>query len=106
MRVFAVMIGALGLYVCVMNYIAVGVSIHNRKRNIDRHVSPVVFLAGILMFASAAILLPRRVWALSFIAFALDHTYPLFVYALFILAAIANRTNPVGINSVCFRCRP
>lgn len=84
MRIFAAIIGALGLYVCVMNYIAMGVSRYNRKHNIDRYVSPVVFIGGVLMFASAVILLPKSVWALSFIAFALDYTYPSFVYAVFV----------------------
>ena len=83
MRIVAIIIGALGLYVCVMNYIAMGVSIYNSKHDIDRHVSPVPFVGGIALFASAMILLPRSVWALSFIAFALNYTYPSFIYALF-----------------------
>ncbi len=84
MKIFAIIIGALGLYICVMNYVAMGVSLYNRKHDIDRHVSPIVFLSGILMFTSAVILLPKSVWALSFIAFALDYTYPSFVYAVFV----------------------
>lgn len=84
MKIFAIIIGALGLYVCVMNYVAMGVSLYNRKHDIDRHVSPIVFLSGILMFVSAVILLPKSVWALSFIAFAVDYTYPSFVYAVFV----------------------
>lgn len=84
MKIFAIIIGALGLYLCVMNYVAMGVSLYNKKHDIDRHISPIVFLSGILMFASAVILLPKNVWALSFIAFALDYTYPSFVYAVFV----------------------
>lgn len=84
MKIFAIVIGALGLYVCVMNYVAMGVSLYNKKRDIDRHVSPVVFVGGVLMFASAVILLPKSVWALSFIAFAVDYTYPSFIYAVFV----------------------
>ncbi len=84
MKIFAIVIGALGLYVCAMNYVAMGVSIYNKKHDIDRYVSPIVFLSGILMFASAVILLPKSVWALSFIAFAVDYTYPSFVYAVFV----------------------
>lgn len=84
MRIFAVIIGALGLYIWVMNFVAMGVSLYNRKHNIDRYISPIGFLPGILMFASAVILLPKSVRALSFIAFALDYTYPSFVYAVFV----------------------
>lgn len=61
MTIFAIVIGALGLYICVMNYVSIGVSIRNRKRGVDRYVSPVPFAAGILMFASAAILLPKNI---------------------------------------------
>ncbi len=81
MTVFAILIGASGLYICVMNYASICVSVRNRKRGVDRYVSPVPFAAGILMFASAVILLPKNVRALGFLAFLLDHTYPLMVYS-------------------------
>lgn len=84
MTIFAIVIGVLGLYICVTNYVAMGISLYNRKHNIDRYVSPIVFLSGILMFASAIILLPKSIWMLAFIAFALDYTYPSFIYAVFV----------------------
>lgn len=83
MEIIAIIIGALGLYICAMNYAAMGVSFYNRKRNIDRYISPVPFASGILIFISAVILLPKNIWALSFIAFLLDYTYPSFIYAVF-----------------------
>lgn len=81
--IFAIVIGVLGLYICAMNYVSICVSVRNRKRGVDRYVSPVPFAAGILMFASAVILLPKNIWALAFIAFAADHTYLSFIYAVF-----------------------
>ncbi len=81
--IFAIVAGVPGLYICVMNYVSICVSVRNRKRGVDRYVSPVPFAAGILMFASAAILLPKIIWALAFIAFATDHTYFSFIYAVF-----------------------
>lgn len=81
MTIFGIIIGVIGLYICVLNYISVGVSIYNKKHGIDRFVSPIPFVSGIMMFASAVILLPKNIWALGFLAFLLDHTYPMFVYA-------------------------
>ncbi len=82
MRIAAVIIGALGLFLCVMNYSAMFVSLRNQKRGIDRHISPIPFAAEMMMFLPAAVLLPRNIWALSFLAFLLDHTFPLFIYAV------------------------
>ena len=82
MKIFGIILGALGLYLCVMNYISVGVSLYNKKHGNDRFVSPVPLIAGIMMFISAVILLPKDIWALGFLAFLLDHTYPMLVYSL------------------------
>lgn len=84
MKIFGVIIGALGIYVCVMNYISIGVSLYNKKHGIDRFVSSVPLIAGIMMFISAVILLPKGIWALGFLAFLLDHTYPMLVYSLIV----------------------
>lgn len=81
MTVFGIIIGVIGLYICIMNYASMCVSICNKKHGIDRFVSPIPFVSGIMMFASAVILLPKSVWALGFLVFLLDHTYPMFVYA-------------------------
>ena len=75
MRVAAVVIGLLGLLLCVMNYFSVIISLRNRKRGVDKYVSPIPFL-------SAVVLLPGKLWALSFLAFLLDHTFPSFIYAV------------------------
>ena len=82
MRVAAVVIGLLGLLLCVMNYFSVIISLRNRKRGVDKYVSPIPFLSGIFMFLSAVVLLPGKLWALSFLAFLLDHTFPSFIYAV------------------------
>lgn len=84
MKILGIILGALGLYLCVMNYIGVGVSLYNKKHGIDRFVSSVPLVAGIMMFISAVILLPENIWALGFLAFLLDHTYPMMVYALIV----------------------
>lgn len=36
MKIFGMIIGALGLFLCVMNHIGIGVSIYNKKHGIDR----------------------------------------------------------------------
>lgn len=82
MKILGMIIGALGLCLCVMNYISIGVGIYNKKHGIDRFVSPVPLIAGIMMFVSAVILLPESIWALGFLAFLLDHTYPMLVYSV------------------------
>ena len=82
MKIFGIIIGALGLYLCVMNCIGIGVSLYNKKHGIDRFVSSVPLAAGIMMFISAVILLPKNIWALGFLAFLLDHTYPMLAYSL------------------------
>lgn len=84
MKIFGIILGALGLYLCVMNYISIGVSLYNKKHGIDRFVSPVPLVAGIMMFISAVILLPKSIWALGFLAFLLDHTYPMLVYSVIV----------------------
>ena len=84
MKIFGIIIGALGLYLCVTNYISIGVSIYNKKHGKDRFVSPMPLIAGIMMFISAVILLPKNIWALGFLAFLLDHTYPMLVYSLIV----------------------
>ncbi|MBD5130434.1 MAG: hypothetical protein HDT43_11035 [Ruminococcaceae bacterium] len=84
MKIFGIILGALGLYVCVMNYISIGVSLYNKKHGIDRFVSSVPLIAGIMMFISAVILLPKNIWALGFFAFLLDHTYPMLVYSVIV----------------------
>ena len=59
MKIFGIIIGALGLYLCVMNYISIGISLYNKKHGIDRFGSSVPLAAGIMMFISAVILLPK-----------------------------------------------
>lgn len=82
MKIFGMIIGALGLFLCVMNYIGTGVSIYNKKHGIDRFVSAIPLVSGIMMFIAAVILLPENIWALGFLAFLLDHTYPMLVYSV------------------------
>lgn len=84
MKIFGIIIGALGLYIFISNYVSLGMSVYNKKHGIDRFVSPIPFAAGVMLFASAVILLPKSLWALGFLAFLLDHTYPMFVYAAII----------------------
>lgn len=84
MILFGIIIGALGLFLCVLNYVSVGMSVYNKKHGIDRFVSAVPLAAGIMMFVSAVILLPKEMWALGFLAFLLDHTYPMLVYLLIV----------------------
>lgn len=86
MKIFGIIIGVLGLYICVNNCICFGVNIYNKKHRIDRFVSPVALCAGIFMFISSLILLPENIRALGFLAFLLDLTYPMLVYS-----AIATR---------------
>lgn len=84
MKIFGMIVGVLGLCLCAMNYISVGVSLYNKKHGIDRFVSSVPLIAGIMMFISAVILLPENIWTLGFLAFLLDHTYPMLVYSLIV----------------------
>lgn len=90
MEILGMIVGALGLLLCATNYIAAGVSTHNKKHGVDRFVSSVPLVSGIMMFISAVILLPESVRALGSLAFLLDHTYPLFIYSV-----IATRFLPV-----------
>lgn len=82
MKILVVIIGILGLCVCVMNYVSIGVSLYNKRHGIDRFVSPIPLVSGIMMLAAAFILLPVNIRALGFLAFMLDHTYPLPVYSI------------------------
>lgn len=82
MEILGIIIGALGLYVCVINYISIGVNVYRKRHGIDGHISPIPLVAGIMMFISAVILLPENIWALGFLAFPIDHTYPLLVYSV------------------------
>ena len=84
MKIFGIIIVALGLYLCVMNYIGIGVSLYNKKHGIDRFISAVPLASGIMMFISSVILLPEDIWALGFLAFLFDHTYPMLVYSLIV----------------------
>lgn len=86
MRLLGIIVGAAGLCLCVMNYISVGVSAYNKRHGVDRFVSPIPPASGIMLFISALLLLPGNIRALGFLAFLLDHTYPLLVYS-----AIATR---------------
>lgn len=82
MKILGFIVGALGLCLCIMNYISVGVSVYNKKRGIDRFVSPIPLASGIMMFIAAVILLPESIRALGLLAFLLDHTYPLLIYSV------------------------
>lgn len=82
MKVFAIVLAALGGYLCVMNYVCIGVNFRSNKRGIDRYISGIPLVSGIMMFAAAVILLPKGFWALGFIAFLLDPTYAMLIYSI------------------------
>jgi len=84
MEILGIIIGALGLYVCAINYISIGMNIYRKKHGIDRYTSPIPLVAGIMMFISAVILLPKNIWALGFLAFPIDYTYPLLLYSVIV----------------------
>lgn len=82
MKVFAIILAALGGYLCVTNYVCIGLNFRNKKRGVDRFISGIPLISGMMMFAAAVILLPKGFWALGFIAFLLDPTYAMLVYAI------------------------
>lgn len=82
MKVLAVILAALGGYICVTNYVCIGMNFRNKKRGVDRYISAIPLMSGIMMFAAAIILLPKGLWALGFIAFLLDPTYAMLIYAI------------------------
>lgn len=82
MKVFAIILAALGGYLCVTNLLCLCVNFRNKKRGVDRFISAIPLVSGIMMFAAAVILLPKGLWALGFIAFLLDPTYAMLIYAI------------------------